>query len=197
MDMIKEPMDLEGNMKLVAGILLGIAFGITLVKSELSWRKTIIGQYEMKDNTFFRTLFCSLATGILLFYFAEQAGMVTVNLRPSFFWGAALGGFVCAFGLALCGLTPSTAVASIASGRLYAIWVFAGMLMAIPVIQIVSDFLSGTVYKWPPPFAYENTLSQLFSNSNFFLWVAGVSAVMWLFFEFMPVGGGKGGGKEE
>lgn len=192
MDFFKQPFNLDGNAKLVAGILLGIAFGITLVKSQLAWRKTVINQYEIKDNTFFRTIFCSLAAGILLFYFAEQSGMVTVNLRPSFFWGASLGGFLCAFGLALCGLVPSTVVASIAAGRLYAIWVFVGMLIAIPAVQIVSNFLSDTVYKWPAPFSYEETLPQLFSNHNFFLWAAGVSAVLWLFFEFMPSGGGKG-----
>jgi hypothetical protein len=65
------------------------------------------------------------------------------------------------------------------------------MLAAIPVTQIVGDWLSATVYKWPAPFVYQEFLSDLFSNGNFYLWAAGFSAILCLFFEFIPTTGGE------
>jgi uncharacterized membrane protein YedE/YeeE len=187
-----QPLALVGNPKLIAGFIIGAVLGFVLVKSELAWRKTVTDQFAMRDNTFFRTLFFSLAVGVLLFYFAEKAGMVRVQLHPTFFWAAEIGGLICAFGMSLCGQVPSTAVAALASGRFYVVWVIAGMLAAVPFTQIVSDFLSASVYKWPAPFTYNEFLPDLFSNPNFFLWVSGTAAVLCLFFEFMPTSASEG-----
>ncbi len=184
-----EPLALSGMSGLVAAIILGMAIGFTLVKSKLAFRKTVFDQLGMRDGTFFTTIFASLATGIILFYFASKTGMVRNNAGHTFFWAAEFGGIICALGIALCGLTPSTAIASLAAGRVYALWVFAGMLAAIPVIHLVKEFMADTIYKWPAPFTYQDFLPEFFSNSNFYLWAAGISAVLCLFFEFMPAGG--------
>lgn len=179
-----EPLALDGNYRIVAGILLGIAFGFLMVKSKIAWRKTMIDQLFLKNTTFMKTFLVSIAVGSLMFHFAAKYNLVNFQFRPIFFWGAVIGGLLTALGLALCGQIPASTVASLASGRLYAIWIITGMLLAMPVVHIVSDFLSGTVYKWTPPFTCHETLQGFFNDSIVF-WVPGIAIFIVLFLEFV------------
>ena len=178
------PLALDGNWRLAAGIFLGIAFGFLLVKSKVAWRKTLIDQLFLKNTYFIKMFLVSISVGSMLFYFCAKWGLVNPQFRPVYFWGAAIGGLITSVGLALCGQIPASAVASIASGRLYAIWVLAGMLLAVPVVHVVSDTLSDTLSKWPVPFKGD-TLQDIFSSPHTCFWVAGIAIFMALFLEFI------------
>ncbi len=180
------PLGLTGTNALIASAILGVAFGFMLVKSQLASTKTVRDQLSMKNGRFFTTIFASLAFGIIAFHYARRLGIVNYNLSESSFWTAEIGGMICAFGLALCGLFPSSAISALASGRVYALWAIAGMLAAIPFVYLVRDFLVKTVFRLPSPFPYCHSLSDMFSNPSFYLWAAGISAVLSLFFELMP-----------
>ena len=194
-----EPLALGGTYRIVAAILFGIALGFILVRSELAWRKTFLDQLSMRNSQLFKTLFTSIAVGIILFYLLKRFGLVHLNIRPTYFWGAALGGMICAAGVVFCGQVPSTAIAAIGAGRIYAIWVFAGMMAALPVVQYISKSVSGTIYTWPKPTNYSDRLDQFFSGDGIFLWFAGASVILCLFFEFIQSdkkSGGKKGDSE-
>jgi len=178
------PLALDGNWRVLAGVLLGIVFGFLLVKSRVAWRKTLTDQLFLKNTLFIKTFLISIAVGSVLFFFCEKWGLVRPQFRPMYFWGAVTGGLLTAIGLALCGQIPASAVASIASGRLYALWAAAGMLLAIPVVHIVSDWISDTICKWPAPFEAQ-TLEELFSNGQICFWIAGASILLALFLEFI------------
>ena len=178
------PLAIDGNWRLAAGILLGTAFGFMLVRSGVAWRKTLMDQLFLKNTYFIKTFLVSIAVGSMLFFFFHKWGLVNSQFRPMFFWGAAIGGLCTAVGLALCGQIPVSAVASLASGRLYVIWVITGMLLAVPVVHIVSGWLSDTVYKWQSPFEAE-TLQELFSSQQTCFWLAGISIIACLFLEFI------------
>jgi hypothetical protein len=178
------PLALEGNWRIVAGILLGIVFGFLLVKSRIVWRKTLMDQLFLKNTYFMKTFLVSIAVGSILFFFCEKWGVVQSQFRPMFFWGALIGGLLTAIGLTLCGQIPSSTVAALGSGRLYAIWVLAGMLLAVPVVHIVSGWLSETVYTWTSPFEAP-TLNELFTSGQPCFWIAGASIIACLFLEFV------------
>ncbi len=176
-------MALDGNYRIAAGVLLGIAFGFLMVKSGIAWRKTMMDQLFLKNITFMKTFLVSIAVGSLLFHFASRAGLVNYQFRPIFFWGAFIGGLLTALGLALCGQIPASTVAAMGSGRLYAVWALLGMLLAVPVVHVVSGFLSRTVYRWPAPFQCPETL-QGFFNDSIVYWVPGIAIFIVLFLEF-------------
>jgi MFS family permease len=178
------PLALDGNWRVVAGVLLGIVFGFLLVKSRDAWRKTLIDQLFLKNTYFIKMFLVSVSVGSVLFFFFEKWGLVNPQFRPVYFWGAAIGGLLTAIGLALCGQVPVSTVASLASGRLYAIWVLAGMLLAVPVVRVVSDNLSDTLSKWSAPVDGE-TLQAVFSSDQTCFWVAGISIMIALFLEFI------------
>jgi len=194
-----QPLALTGTYATIAAIIFGALLGFILIRSELAWRKTFIDQFSMKNSQLFKTLFFSMAVGVMLFYALKLAGVVHLNIRANFFWGSALGGMICAAGAVFCGQVPSTAVASMGAGRIYAIWVFAGMMIALPFVQLISKFMTQTIYQWPKPANYAERLDQCFTGSNVFLTFSVVSLVLCLFFGFIQSGksgGGKGGGKK-
>ena len=184
------PLALDGNWRLVAGVLLGIVFGFLLVKSKIAWRKTLIDQLFLKNTYFIKTFLVSVSVGSILFHFCEKWGLVQAQFRPVYFWGAAIGGLLTAIGLALCGQIPASTVASLASGRLYAIWVLAGMLLAIPIVHVVSKNLADTLSKWSIPFKGE-TLQNVFSSNQICFWIAGISIMVALFLEFIQTDSGE------
>lgn len=183
------PLALDGNYRIAAGVVLGILFGFLLVKSGLAWRKTLMDTFSLKDSSFLKTFLVSIALGTALFYFAQKLGLVNTNFRPVYFWGAVSGGVLAGTGAALCGLFPSSAVASAASGRTYAIWVITGMLLAMPATGMLSNFLSNTIYSWSAPFNFCDRLDGYFSGAMTVLWVSAISIILTLFLQF-TVGGG-------
>ena len=181
-----EPLALSGDYRLIAGILLGIIFGFVLVKIGIAWHKTMVDQLFLDNITFMKIFLVSICVGTVLFHFASKAGLVHPHFRPMFFWGAAAGGLLTAVGLAICGHVPATAVAGLAGGRIYSLWVLVGMMIAMPAVSFVSEFLSSTVYKWNAPFQCPETLDQLFSGSVY-VWIPIISGFLALFLDFITI----------
>ena len=179
-----EPLALSGHYRIIAGIVLGIIFGFILVKSKLAWQKTMVDQIFFNNISFMKIFLISISLGSILFYYAQKNGIVHAHFRPMFFWGVAAGGLFTAVGLSLCGHIPATAVAGIAGGRIYAIWVFLGMLIAMPAVKTVSGFLSQTVYRWNAPFQCPETLDQLFTSSVY-IWIPIIAGLLALFLDFI------------
>lgn len=181
-----QPLSLEGTYRLVAGLLLGAAFGFFLIQSEMGLRKTLIDQLAMKNGKFFKILFSSLAFGTIIFYFAKNYGFVSIQTRPSFFWGALIGGMLFAAGTVLCGQYPAAAIASIASGKTYSIWTFIGMLLALPSVHFLSRWISNSINNLPAPAFFSDRVEKMFGGmQNIYIYVAIFSAVMFLFFQFI------------
>ncbi len=180
---------LDGTMRLIAALFLGGIFGFFLIQSEIAWRKNILEQLAMKNGKFFKILFSSIAFGALFFYFAKNYGLVTIQTRPAFFWGAAVGGMIFAAGIVLCGHFPATVVASFATGKTYSLWTFIGMLLALPSVHFLSKWISQTIHKWPAPSFYADRMEKMFSGyHNIYFWVSAFSVLMFLFFEFIQSG---------
>ena len=158
------PLEISGNTKLFASLLIGILFGFILVKSALSNRKTFMDQFTFKDNSFAIIFFISITVGVPVSYFLTKYGII--NLHPSNyrFWPIVVGAILTGIGLVLCGHIPITAVASFGTGKLYSIIVLLGMLAAFPVIKLIDPILSDYVFGEPDPVDV-NALAQ---NSLFY-----------------------------
>ncbi len=154
------PLALDGVWKITAAVLLGVAFGVIFIRSKLAFRQTLVDQFSFKDNTFAITFFVSMAVGVPLYYFGKKYGMIHVNNQSYQVMGIVYGAMLTGIGVALCGHIPSTAIASLAAGRLYSIWIFLGMLMAFPLLRYAKPIIKDWVYNREATFNPEDWFPQ-------------------------------------
>lgn len=175
---------LTGNYRLAASIIMGMACGFLLVKSDLTWRKTCLNMLLLRDGRLLKSLLFSMAVGCTLFFIAQRFELVNLRVRPGYFWASLTGGIVCGLGVALCCRVPITAIAALASGRVYVLWSIVGMLLAVPFVRIFSGWLSNSIYNWAEPINTREPVSSYFSISNPALWATALSLLLVLFIHF-------------
>ena len=182
---IMAPIELSGNWKLAAAVLVGLALGFTLVKSDLIWQKTVRSALQLRNGRIIKSVLLALALGVVFVFLASRAGLLPKALvHPAFLWSALLGGALTGAGLVISSLTPTTAVASLAAGRLRAVWVLLGMALAIPAVKSVSGFLSDTLYRWDMALDRPALPDAFFSAANPGLYLTAVLLALLLLVHF-------------
>ena len=175
---------LEGNYRLAAAIFIGIFCGFLLVKSDLSWRKTCLNMFLLKDGRLLKTLLFSLGFGVALVYFLQNMEVITTHVRPGYFWASLIGGAISGIGLAFCFRVPITAIAALGAGRLYALWSIIGMFLAISFVDVISSMLSSSIYSWSRPIDAPQQADTFLSADNPALWVVLLSLISLVFLHF-------------
>jgi hypothetical protein len=159
-----QPLALTGNPRLFVSLILGFIFGFILLKSGLAYRKTLMDQFSFKDNTFAIIFLVSVAVGVPIFYFTSKYNIIQLNPGNYQFWGVVIGAILTGLGISFCGHIPITAIASLASGKLYSLWILLGMLAAFPIVRMAKPILNDYVFNKAEPMNV-NALAQ---NSLFF-----------------------------
>ncbi len=142
------PLNLPDAYKLVNGVLFGILFGIVLYKSGLAEPAAVRSAMRLRNGRVLKCVLLALGLGTLLFFFCRKIGMTEIQVRPGYLWGSIFGGAFAGIGLVLCGVSSVTAVAALGAGRIFALWAVAGMILAIPAVSWITEFLSRTVYSF-------------------------------------------------
>ncbi len=178
------PLDLPASYKLAAGIVAGMILGFVLVKSDFSNSSSVKEAVQLRNGRVIKTLLLWLGLGSILFFIARRMGMADIHVRSSYIWGAVFGGIFCGTGLVACGMTPLTAISSFASGKFYALWTLAGMLLAYPLVSGVSSLLSKTVYLKSMAVDEPATPYRFFDMSNPALYVTVIMLILLLAVHF-------------
>jgi len=145
------PLNLTGNGQMVASLILGFILGFVLMRSRLACRKTLIDQFSFRDNTFAIVFLISMTIGIPIYYFTSKYGITYLHVEHYSFWPIAVGAVLTGLGIAFCGHIPVTAIASLASGKLYSLWILLGMLAAFPILDICSPIVNDYVLNTSAP----------------------------------------------
>ena len=64
------PIELSGNWKLAAAVLVGLALGFTLVKSDLIWQKTVRSALQFRNGRIIKSVLLALALGVVFVFLA-------------------------------------------------------------------------------------------------------------------------------
>lgn len=142
------PLDIPGNWKLVVGVFFGILYGFVLAKSGICQRPAVKDFLSFRSSHTFKAVLTAAGSGILLFFLFRYLRLVELRIGHGYLWGSILGGLSAGAALAMTGLTPMGSLISLAGGRLYAIWFFLGMLVAMPLVRAVESFLDRSIYRW-------------------------------------------------
>ncbi len=166
-----EPLQLTGIWKIAFALVLGGLFGFILVHSEFFLRASIIKAIKLTDKSFFTTFLFSIAVGMVIFYFIYPR-IINEHCMPANFWGVIIGGIFAGIGLAICGHFPFNTLLSLATGKIYSIWVLLGMFLAIPLNKYISNWLYDTVYKFKELTDADASLLHSSQIEYFPLWIA-------------------------
>ena len=172
---VLQPLALQGNYRLAAAILFGMLLGLALVKTGLTDRCMVRDALTLREFSLSKTMVLALGVGVLLFVLLRGTGLIQPHTTPCTFWGSLMGGVIAGVGLGIAGLAPSTAVAALGAGRLYSLWVLAGMLLAIPVVQTARGRLGELIQRFSAPM--ESSLEPpngLWAFNSPPLWIFGI-----------------------
>lgn len=159
-------MTLTGNYRLFVAVLIGIAIGFALIKADLVRRKSVLDALRLRNGRTIEAMLFFLGAGILFFFAARAAGWSAVHVRPGYLWSSLLGGLLCGAGVMLSGVTPTTTLAALGSGRLQMIWVLLGMALAYPAVEQTSEFLSRLIGRWDLAMGRPPVPAEFFQTDN-------------------------------
>ena len=104
---------------MIAPLVIGVAFGWTLQRAELSHYERILGVFLLRDLTVLRFLMTALVTSAIGILLLETLGIaVHVPIPTTCVAGNLVGGAIFGVGMALSGFCPGTIAAGAGEGRL-------------------------------------------------------------------------------
>lgn len=174
-----EPLALTGSSRLAAAIIYGMFLGLLLVKCGFADRQQVKDNLTFCNMRLVKTLLLALGVGMFVFALLRSFHAVQDQYQQPLFWGVLIGGICVGLGLGIGGMVPVTAVASLASGRLYAIWSIIGMLLAFPVAGLIKRVAAGAVNRLSAPVNVTmESENGLFSLDSTVLWASGIVLVL-------------------
>ncbi len=173
-----EPLALTGLPKIIAAIILGGVFGYLIVKTDFILRPSIKRMLELTNFHFLTTFLSSIAIGAILFYFCYKYNIVSYKVAPVRFWGIVMGGIFTGIGLSICGQIPITSLVSLSIGRVYSIWVIAGMCIAVTTISLISRWLKNTIYQFSEIVNVGTFLEQYININYLPLWISAILIII-------------------
>jgi uncharacterized membrane protein YedE/YeeE len=131
-------------LNLGLAVLLGTFFGLSLERSGLGDPHRLTGVFYFRDFTVPKVMFTAIvvaSTGIYLLADLHLLELSRVWIIPTFFWPQLAGGLLFGLGFVMSGYCPGTSVAGLATGRLDALVVMAGISVGSLLFAILFPML--------------------------------------------------------
>lgn len=133
-------------INLIFALVIGIGFGFVLERGGLGNAKKLIAQFLLKDLTVFKVMFTCIITAMTGLFFLSIFGMINLDLissTDSYLMPQLIGGLLLGVGFVIAGYCPGTTIVGMASGKIDAIYSFAGLF--------VGAFVFSLVFQWVEP----------------------------------------------
>lgn len=175
-----EPLALSENVKMAVAVIYGLFLGVLLVKCGFDNRVEVKDNLTFKSMKMVRILLLASGAGMIVFALMRNFHVVQAHYPAPGLWGVLAGGIIMGVGLGMNGLVPITAVAALASGRVYALWSIIGMALALPAAAVIRNYCGSILEKFNTP------LNNMFSSEGSFwslenpaLWVAAAALLLY------------------
>jgi hypothetical protein len=119
---------------LVAGFVIGIAFGACLERAGLGSARKLMGQFNLRDLAVFKVMFSAIVTAMLGLFWLSRIGVLDLSrvyLPETFIVPQLIGGAIFGIGFALAGLCPGTSCVAAATGRGDGLAAMIGMFVGV------------------------------------------------------------------
>jgi uncharacterized membrane protein YedE/YeeE len=140
------PLVLSDAVNLAAALVIGLFFGFFLERGGMGNPHRLTGVFYRTDFAVPKMMFTAIlvaGTGLCLLSDLNVLDMSRVYIIPTFFWPQLVGGTLFGLGYLVSGYCPGTAVAGLASGRLDALVVMAGISSGTLLFSSLYPWLEG------------------------------------------------------
>ncbi len=131
--------------RILLGLITGFIFGFLLQKGRVSDRRTIIGQFLLRDFTVMKVMLTAIIVGGAGVYAMKATGLTTLFVKPAQLLSVALGGLIFGAGMVVLGYCPGTCVAAAGEGKRDARWGVVGMLAGAWVYAEMSGWATRNI----------------------------------------------------
>lgn len=139
------------NLGLVVAFAVGIGFGFFLERAGFGSSRKLAAQFYLTDLTVFKVMFSAIVTAMLGVYWLSVFGVLDLSLvylTPTFLLPQIVGGLILGMGFVVGGYCPGTACVGVATGRVDAMVLFAGIFAGIfgfsEIFPLISGFYNST-----------------------------------------------------
>ena len=132
-------------MKLMLGLVIGIAFGAILQLGGASSYKKIMGSLLLKDLDIIKLILMAIAVGTLGIYALDLADMANLSIKPTYVVGITIAGLIFGVGFAVAGYCPGTCIVASAEGKTDAMVTVLGGLAGALLYALVYPALKGLI----------------------------------------------------
>lgn len=117
----------DSPLKLLLGLVTGVAFGFLLQKGQVAKHAVIVGQLLFRDWRVLKIMGVAVAVGAVGVYALVAMNAAHVEVKPAQFGALASGALCFGIGLAVLGYCPGTTVAAAGEGNRDALVGIVGM----------------------------------------------------------------------
>ena len=132
-------------MKLVLGLMIGIAFGAILQLGGASSYKKIMGSLLLKDMDIIKLILMAIAVGTVGIYALDLVDMANMSIKPTYVVGITIAGLIFGVGFAVAGYCPGTCVVAAGEGKTDAIVTILGGLTGALLYSLAYPMLGGLI----------------------------------------------------
>jgi uncharacterized protein len=132
-------------MKLVLGLVIGMAFGAVLQLGGASSYKKIMGSLLLKDLTIIKIIMMAIAVGTVGVYALDLADMANMSIKPTYVVGIAIAGLIFGVGFAVAGYCPGTCLVAAGEGKTDAIVTILGGLTGAALYALLYPVFGGLI----------------------------------------------------
>jgi uncharacterized membrane protein YedE/YeeE len=104
-------------MKLLLGLILGIAFGAALQLSGAASHTKITNALRLKDLTIIKLILTAIGVGLIGVHLLDAVGWANMKIKDLYLPGMVVAGLIFGVGFAVTGYCPGTALVAAAEGK--------------------------------------------------------------------------------
>jgi uncharacterized protein len=124
---------------IIAGLLIGMVFGVALDKSRMIEPGAIVRQMQLRNFLMVKVFLTASATSVLVIGIMHSYFDLVFHLKPFFVWSRLVGGALLGVGITLAGACPGTVYGQIGAGYKDALLVFLGGLLGASVFGFIKQ----------------------------------------------------------
>jgi len=132
-------------MKLVLGLLIGMAFGAILQLGGGSSYRKIMGSLLLKDMDIIKLILMAIAVGTVGIYALDLVDLANMSIKPTYVVGIAIAGLIFGVGFAVAGYCPGTCIVAAGEGKTDAMVTILGGLAGALLYALVYPMLGGLI----------------------------------------------------